>query len=467
MTVALREADHRKAICCLLAVEIADYEAKPVLDQVRLAQQFHHLLHESKVDASSDECVSVVGEGSALLGFFADAQECFATALRIREATLSQYRDLSLRIGVNLGQAEIATDEFGNPQVSGAARRDTDRLMRLSPPCQISVSRQFFEVLARAAPELAHLLEYRGLHPDPTGPPLGLYRISAAQTESGGRSSDPSSSAGDGRRTLSATTPPQPMAKQGSGLSRLWLGCVVLLSVGCVLLSLLAVATLVSLIARPSARAPSASLTISTPQTLTPTPVALPPPAVAREAMDPGVAKPTTPPSKRNTRRPMERSEPSPAEDITQVAQATPLAEQETALPSNGAGQLSQPEPSVQAAEPAPPHETSPVQPARSGMVLLAVKPWGEVFIDGRQIGITPPLKVFDLPIGRHTLTITNSSLPIYQQELDVEPETILKVVHDFACEPTRDKICRAGLGKAREVRSLPGSETADTASRQ
>jgi len=257
------------------------------------------------------------------------------------------------------------------------------------------------------------------------------------------------------------------MAKQGSGLSRLWLGCVVLLSVGCVLLSLLAVATLVSLIARPSARAPSASLSASTPQTLTPTPVALPPPAVAREAMDPGVAKPTTPPSKRNTRRPMERSEPSPAEDITQVAQAAPLAEQETALPSNGAGQLSQPEPSVRADEPAPPRETSPIQPARSGMVLLAVKPWGEVFIDGRQIGITPPLKVFDLPIGRHTLTITNSSLPIYQQELEVEPETIIKVVHDFACEPTRDKICRAGFGKAREIRPLPGSETADTASRQ
>ncbi|PWT77321.1 MAG: hypothetical protein C5B46_00075, partial [Proteobacteria bacterium] len=84
-TVALRKADHRKAICCLLAVEIADYEVRPVLDQVRLTQKFHQLLDESKVDASSDERVSVVAEGSALLGFFADAQECFATALRIRE----------------------------------------------------------------------------------------------------------------------------------------------------------------------------------------------------------------------------------------------------------------------------------------------------------------------------------------------------------------------------------------------
>lgn len=462
-TVALRKADHRKAICCLLAVEIADYEVRPVLDQVRLTQKFHQLLDESKVDASSDERVSVVAEGSALLGFFADAQECFATALRIREATLTQYRDLSLRIGINLGQAEIATDEFGNSQVSGAARRDTDRLMRLSPPRQISVSRQFFEVLARAAPELAHLLEYRGLHPDPTGPPLCLYRISAAQTESRGRSSDLSSS---GRRTFSAATPPQPMAKQGSSLGRLWVGCVFLLSVGCVLLSLLAAATLVSLIARPNARAPSpGSLTATSPQTFTRTPVALPPSAVAGEAMDPGVAKPTRSPSKRNTRRPMERSEPSREEAVTRVAQRASLAEQE-ALPSNEAPHLSQPAPSVQADEPAPPHKTSPIQPARSGMVVLAVKPWGEVFIDGRQIGITPPLKVFDLPIGRHRITITNSSLPIYQQELDVKAETMIKVVHDFACEPTRDKICRAGFAKGREARSFPGSEMADTASR-
>src|SRR6185295_2261196 len=154
-------------------------DARPVFDQVRLTQEFHNLLDESKVGASSDDRVCVVGEDGALLDFFSDAQECFTTALTLREATLTQdrYRDLPLRIGINLGKAEIADDEFGNPHVSGEGTLDADRLMRLGPPRQISVARPFVELLSRTAPELADLLEYDGACADSVDPSLGLYRV--------------------------------------------------------------------------------------------------------------------------------------------------------------------------------------------------------------------------------------------------------------------------------------------------
>jgi hypothetical protein len=122
-------------------------------------------------------------EDGALLSFLADPKECFTTALTIREATLTQgrYRNLTLRMGINLGKAQIAEDEFGNPYLSGEGRQDADRLMRQGPPRQISVARQFVEILSRTAPELVELLEYQGLYSDTVGPRLCLYRISAPQ----------------------------------------------------------------------------------------------------------------------------------------------------------------------------------------------------------------------------------------------------------------------------------------------
>ena len=34
-TLEFRETDHRKSICCLLALEIADYDAKPVFEIIQ------------------------------------------------------------------------------------------------------------------------------------------------------------------------------------------------------------------------------------------------------------------------------------------------------------------------------------------------------------------------------------------------------------------------------------------------
>jgi len=370
----------------------------------------------------------------------------------IREAMLTQdrYRDLLLRIGINLGQAEVATDKFGNPQVSGEARRNADRLMRLGPPLQISVSRRFVEVLSRDAPELANLLEYQVLSSDPLGP-LCYYRISPPQTESEDRTATgllPRADSSPMQRPFTATIRPQATAKQGNGLSRLLLGCV--------LLAFLAGAAVVALLDRWNVRAPSPRIAASTPPIVPYPPIALNPPVVSEETMNSAVAEPITRLSKRNRPRPVESS---PVAPITEVAQYAPPAEQEAPTSSDGGGPSPQPAESAQTNEPALPSETSPIQDVRSGTVFLLVKPWGEVYIDGRQVGVTPPLKSFDLPIGLHVITVTNGSLPIYQREVNVQPETTITVAHDFTCKWTR---CPGGFGKGAEFGSRFSSETPD-----
>jgi hypothetical protein len=187
----------KKLICCLLALEIADYEAKPIFDQVRLTQDFHKLLADATVCAASHDLMSIEGEDGALLLFFCDPEGCFRTALAIREATLTKesYRDLQLRTGIDLGKVRIAEDEFGHPHVSGEGRQDADRLMRQGPPRQISVSRRFVDLLLRSAPELAEMLEYQGLYSNDVCP-LHWYRAPAPQeTASEGVSDQPPTAA--------------------------------------------------------------------------------------------------------------------------------------------------------------------------------------------------------------------------------------------------------------------------------
>ena len=177
------QSAHRNLICCLLATEIADYETKPIFEQIRLTQDFHELLSDVTLRVTSEDLISVVGEQNGLLAFLCDPAECFKAALAIRDAMLGQdrYRDLQLRIGIDLGKARIAKDGFGHPHVNGEARDDADRLMRQGRPRQISVSRRFVEVLSRSAPELVESLEYQGLYSDNIGPPLCWYRTPAPQ----------------------------------------------------------------------------------------------------------------------------------------------------------------------------------------------------------------------------------------------------------------------------------------------
>ena len=189
----IMQFDRNKVICCLLATEIADYQAKPIFEQIRLTRDFHELLLDATARVASHNLISAVREDSGLLAFLCDPADCISVALAIRDATLRQdrYGDLQLRIGIDLGKADIAEDEFGQPQVTGEVARDAGRLMRQGPRCQISVSRRFVELLSPSAPELVESLEYQGHYSDNIGPPLCWYRAPAPQDIESKSLSDP------------------------------------------------------------------------------------------------------------------------------------------------------------------------------------------------------------------------------------------------------------------------------------
>ena len=66
------------------------------------------------------------------------------------------------------------------------------------------------------------------------------------------------------------------------------------------------------------------------------------------------------------------------------------------------------------------------------GRLELAVAPWGEVVVDGRSRGVSPPLRVLELPPGPHTVEIRNSTFPAHVARVEVKPGEAVKIQHRF-----------------------------------
>jgi len=79
----------------------------------------------------------------------------------------------------------------------------------------------------------------------------------------------------------------------------------------------------------------------------------------------------------------------------------------------------------------------TPVEEKRSvpdtASYRLSVKPWGTVYVDGKETGVTPPLKKLTLPVGRHKIRIVNPSFPVFNVDVNVSKGKSGTIEHDFA----------------------------------
>jgi hypothetical protein len=78
-----------------------------------------------------------------------------------------------------------------------------------------------------------------------------------------------------------------------------------------------------------------------------------------------------------------------------------------------------------------PPLPATPPAP-RTATVRLAISPWGEVFIDGKFRGMTPPMEALELPPGRHRVEIRNNLMPTYVADVRVDAGDTRQIRHRF-----------------------------------
>ena len=74
--------------------------------------------------------------------------------------------------------------------------------------------------------------------------------------------------------------------------------------------------------------------------------------------------------------------------------------------------------------------------PPRPAIVMLAVKPRGEVFVNGVSKGVTPPLKSLEVEAGRHVITIRNAGSPPLELALNLKAGEETTITHTFAPRP-------------------------------
>jgi hypothetical protein len=66
------------------------------------------------------------------------------------------------------------------------------------------------------------------------------------------------------------------------------------------------------------------------------------------------------------------------------------------------------------------------------GRLELAVLPWGEVLVDGKSRGVSPPLRVLDIPAGSHTIEIRNSTFPSRVEKVNLKAGEAIRIRHRF-----------------------------------
>jgi eukaryotic-like serine/threonine-protein kinase len=99
----------------------------------------------------------------------------------------------------------------------------------------------------------------------------------------------------------------------------------------------------------------------------------------------------------------------------------------------------------AQAIEPAPsksalaapvattqPRATETSSSKHSARLALAVSPWGEIYVDGKKRGVSPPLTEIKVAPGRHTVEIRNTSFAPYANTFNLEPDAYVKIKHRF-----------------------------------
>ncbi len=402
-------------LASVLALTIVDYEDKPVFDQIRATQTLCNSLTEC-LKAESDRAVVIDREDGAQVCFLNTPKDCLAAVTRLVQAfrrNAGQHA-LALKLGVNLGPVRFARDAFGNVSLMGAGVDDACLAQDQAEPGELLVSRSFFAVLSRSAPELARCFKYKGPHHISDTNVLALYVMHDGHSLSP-QAAAPARIVALRREHAPTIVSPAPELATVEVLAPAWesrpslfkarLRQVVRLGVAAALATYC-----LTFIDRPwvestPAHAPRAQTGQSLP-TLSPLTVA--PQAVTMHTLPPSPApaalEPVTPTE--------ESSAPPPG----------PAPGRIESVAADHRATLRKLERKMLAATRAQP----------KARLQFAVRPWGEIYLDGKKVGVSPPLKRLEVRPGRYTLTVRNSTLPTYEALLDVVPDQSFLVVHEF-----------------------------------
>jgi len=175
------------------------------------------------------------------------------------------------------------------------------------------------------------------------------------------------------------------------------------------------------------------------------------PPAVAeatKEAVTPPGAQQASPPramgdgkTEQESSANLAAADPTPPKPLAAEPDPLPQSESMVAHPAEQQPELAGAAPAQQlpkAMQPAA--KVARQQPGSTARLILAVSPRGELYIDGKHQGTTPPITMFDLEPGMHRIEVRNGSRKPYLTYMTIEAGDVRRIRHDFNAKPIRPR---------------------------
>ena len=408
----MQTAINRTFICSVVFLDMVEYSKKPVAEQIFFKERLNTLLTQALANVTpNDRIILDTGDGAAL-SFLGDPEDALYVSLALREALEGPQPpgpQLKMRLGINLGPVRLVKDINGQPNIIGDGINVAQRVMSFSEPGQILVSRSFYEVVSCLSEGYGRLFHYEGSRTDKHVREHEIYTVQATSAS---------------LQRTTTTTKPSRQQLSGSGaivLDKLSQTAAVVtdnlrrkprLGTAVAMVAILTVAVGLR-VGRQPAAAPVAS-----PPSPPPRAAVAPAPAPVKEAGP--EQKPAAP------------GKPAAAS----AKPATAPSKTAAALSRFGAGPA-KPKPATATAVPTPGEEIeeAPVavaEIAAPATVSFAISPWGEVHVNGKMRGISPPLRNVDLTPGRHRIEIRNADFPPHVEIVDARSGSRIRIRHKF-----------------------------------
>jgi class 3 adenylate cyclase len=371
------EGSGRTLVCSVLFLDIAEYTKKPVAEQLQLKQAFNQALGATLQQvAQRDRIILDTGDGAAVT-FLGDPEDALFASIAMRDNVVS----LSVRLGVNLGPVRLVKDLNGQVNIIGDGINVAQRVMSFAQPGQLLVSRSFFEVVSCLSRDYVSLFHHEGSRTDKHVRDHDVYSV-VGGTPATRRFADTDPQATTGARASTWLRGVGPFGLRRSSLIAAPFAFVLVVAGG---------------VAARAMMEPPASA-IEAPAKLAAAPAKpADTPAPAKLASPAAPAKPADTPAPKAAAAP-DKPQPVPKKLIASL---------EKKLEKGAAA-------------------------APSTRLELAVAPWGEVLVDGKSRGVSPPLRVLKVPPGPHTIEIRNSTFPPYVEKVQVKEGEAVKIRHRF-----------------------------------
>jgi len=64
--------------------------------------------------------------------------------------------------------------------------------------------------------------------------------------------------------------------------------------------------------------------------------------------------------------------------------------------------------------------------------LVFAVQPWGEIFVNGKSRGVSPPMKSIKLEPGKYKIEVRNTTFPVHTENFELKARDEITVRHKF-----------------------------------